>query len=72
MKKWCGIQKSSKSDRYRVIVPMLPDFIRDDMIIEGNIGGKILTKWLNFDEAKTACTEFNALHEKYNSERDSL
>lgn len=72
MKKWCGIQKALKSDRYRVLVPMLPDFIHNDMIIEGNIGGKILTKWLSFDEAKIACMEFNALHEKYNSEGGSL
>lgn len=72
MKKWCGIQKAPKSNRYRVLVLMLPDFINGDMIIEGNIGGKILTKWLNFDEAKTACMEFNALHEKYNSEGSSL
>ena len=53
MKKWCGVQKSTKTNKYRVIVPMLDDFISDDMmIVEGNIGGRILTKWLDLEEAK--------------------
>lgn len=68
MKKWCGIKKSTKSNRYQVIVPMLNDYIADDMMIYDNaVSGKALTKWLdNIEEAKTACREFNILHEKYN------
>ena len=66
MKKWCGIQKSDKSNRYRVVVPMLGDYISDDMMVESYIGGRILTKFLTLEEAKEACMEFNKLHEKYN------
>ena len=66
MKKWCGIQKSNKSNRYRIVVPMVNDYISDDMMVESYIGGKILTKWLTLEEAKEACMEFNKLHEKYN------
>lgn len=67
MEKWCGIQKSIKSNRYRLIVPMMDDFIDDNsMIVDGNIGGKILTKWLTLEEAKEACIAFNMLHKKYN------
>ena len=68
MKKWCGIQKSTKTNRYRIIVPMVNDYISDDMMVASDIGGKILTKWLSLDEAKEACMEFNVLHEKYNDE----
>ena len=67
MKKWCGIQKSTRTNKYRVVVPMIgDDYISDDFMIDSCIGGKILTKWLNLDEAKEACMEFNMLHEKYN------
>lgn len=68
MKKWCGIKKSLKSGRYQVIVPMMEDFISDDMMIHNNeVCGKALTKWIeDIEEAKTACIEFNKLHEKYN------
>ena len=67
MKKWCGIKKSMKSGRYQIIVPMSTSFISDDMMIKNsNVSGKILTRWLDdIEEAKTACMEFNALHEKY-------
>lgn len=67
MEKWCGIKKSSKSERYRVIVPMIGDlYIDDDMMINDDVSGKILTKWLSLDEAKEACKAFNMLHKKYN------
>ena len=67
MVKWCGIQKSNKTNKYRVVVPMIgDDYISDDMMIDSCIGGKILTKWLDLDEAKEACKEFNMLHGKYN------
>ena len=68
MKKWCGIKKSMKSGRYRIIVPMGSEFIDDNMMINNEkVSGKILTKWLDdIEEAKIACMEFNALHEKYN------
>ena len=68
MKKWCGIKKSTKSGKYQVIVPMMDDFIADDMMIYNNdVSGRALTKWIeNIEEAKTACIEFNLLHEKYN------
>lgn len=68
MKKWCGIKKSTKSNKYQVIVPMLDDYIADDMMIYNNaVSGKALTKWFNnIEEAKEACIEFNTLHEKYN------
>jgi hypothetical protein len=67
MKKWCGIKKSMKSGRYRVIVPNLSDFIDDNMMINNDkVTGSILTRWLDdIEEAKTACMEFNALYEKY-------
>lgn len=70
MKKWCGIKESTKLavKSYRVVVPMSSEFIADDMMIrDKNVSGRILTKWIpDFEEAKTACMEFNALHEKYN------
>ncbi len=68
MTKWCGIKKSMKSGKYQVIVPMLSDFIADDMMINNNdVSGKSLTKWLtDVEEAKNACREFNALYAKYN------
>lgn len=41
MKKWCGIQKSNKANRYRLVVPMLGDeYISDDMMVEAHVGGK--------------------------------
>lgn len=64
--KWCGIEKSARTNRYRVIVPMVSDCIMDDMMICEGASGKILTKWLSLDEAKEACKAFNMLHEKYN------
>lgn len=66
MVKWCGIEKSMKTNRYRVIVPMVPNYIMDDMMTCDGASGKILTKWLDLDEAKEACEAFNMLHEKYN------
>lgn len=67
MKKWCGIQKSNKTTKYRIVVPMCGyECISDDMMVASDVGGKILTKWLSLDEAKEACKEFNMLHEKYN------
>lgn len=66
MEKWCGIQKASTSNKYRVIVPMVNDYIDDDYMVDASIGGKILTKWLSLDEAKDACEAFNVLHQKYN------
>ena len=68
MKKWCGIKKSLKTGRYQVIVPMLDDFIADDMMIYNNdVSGRALTKWMtDIEEAKAACMDFNILHEKYN------
>ena len=67
MKKWCGIQKSTKTNKYRIVVPMIgDDYINDDMMVDGCVGGKILTRWLDLDEAKEACKAFNMLHEKYN------
>ena len=67
MHKWCGIQKSNKSNKYRVIVPMVgDDYISDNLMVESCIGGKILTKWLSLDEAKEACKEFNSIHERFN------
>lgn len=67
MKKWCGIKKT-KSGKYQVIVPMLSDFISDDMMIYNlEVSGKVLTKiFADIEEAKMACMEFNKLHEKYN------
>ena len=67
MKKWCGIKKT-KSGKYHVVVPMLSDFISDDMIIYNpEVSGKVLTRlFTDIEEAKTACIEFNKLHEKYN------
>ena len=67
MKKWCGVQKANKTNRFRVIVPMCGySCISDDMMVESSIGGKILTKWLRLDEAQEACKAFNMLYEKYN------
>lgn len=67
MVKWCGIEKLKKSGKYRIIVPMLPDFINDDFMVQENVSGKILTRlFTDIEEAKTACREFNMLHEKYN------
>lgn len=66
MKKWCGIQKSHKTNRYRLVVPMDKDYIDDNMMVDKSVGGRILTKWLTLDEASEACVEFNTLHEKYN------
>lgn len=68
MKKWCGIKQSVfRRSKYQVIVPMVKDFISDDMMIHNpEVSGRALTKWLTLEEAKTACMEFNALHEKYN------
>lgn len=68
MNKWCGIQKSNKTNKYRVVIPLggCDNIVSDDMMLEGCIGGKILTKWLSLNEAKEACKEFNMLHEKYN------
>ena len=66
MKKWCGIKKM-KSGKYQVIVPMLSDFISDNMMINNsNVNGKSLTKSLDIEEAKIACMEFNSLYNKYN------
>ena len=68
MTKWCGIKKSEKSEKYRIIVPMDNNFIADNMIIyDKKVSGYILTKWFaDIEEAKKACAEFNILHEKYN------
>ena len=66
MKKWCGIQKSNKTNRYRLVVPMDRDYIDDNMMVDQSVSGRILTKWLTLDEANKACVEFNTLHEKYN------
>ena len=67
MKKWCGIKESLKTGKYQIIIPMSTNFIDDDMMINnGNVSGKILTKWFDdIEEARTACMEFNVLHEKY-------
>lgn len=66
MKKWCGIQKSNKTNRYRLVVPMVIDHIDDNMMVDASVGGRILTKWLTLDEAKEACRAFNELHDRYN------
>ena len=64
---WCGIKRSNVSNLYRVIVPMCSAYIGEDMIIhDSTVSGKVLTKFLSFEEAVTACTEFNNLHLKYN------
>ena len=68
MKKWCGVKKSTKTNRYRVIIPLSTEFIDDDMMINNdNVSGKILTKWFeDIELAKVACMEFNTLQDKYN------
>lgn len=62
---WCGIERSLKSGRYRVVVPMDSKSIDSNMMTK--FTGKILTKWFDdLEDAKMACREFNALHDKYN------
>lgn len=65
---WCGIKaaKNNMMGKYQVIVPMSPEFIGEDMMIRNqDVSGRVLTKWLDFEDAVTACVEFNNLYVKY-------